>query len=75
MTAKKALKTDPANRRSPAERPNTNSKTCEWVTVMDSDMTCAVGTQMRSRLTFDVRGRRSGEAAKGTCKRSFWASG
>ena len=56
MTAKKALKTDPANRRSPAERPNTNGKTCEWVTVMDSDMTCAVGTQMRSRLTAKVSG-------------------
>jgi len=25
------------------------------------------------RLTFDVRGRRSGEAAKGTHKRSLWA--
>ncbi|CAM6606498.1 Plasmid mobilization protein [Citrobacter freundii] len=24
-------------------------------------------------LTFDVRGRRSGEAAKGTRKRSLWA--
>jgi len=24
-------------------------------------------------LTFDVRGRRSGEAAKGTHKRSLWA--
>ena len=25
------------------------------------------------RITFDVRGRRSGEAAKGTRKRSLWA--
>ena len=51
MKAKKALKTDPANRRSPAERPNTNGKTCEWVTVMDCNMTCAVGKRMRQRLT------------------------
>ncbi len=73
MTAKKALKTDPANRRSPAGRPRTSGKTCEWVTVMDCNMTCAVGKRMRQRLTFDVRGRRSGEAAKGTHKRSLWA--
>ena len=56
MKAKKALKTDPANRRSPAERPNTNGKTCEWVTVMDCNMTCAVGKRMRQRLTAKVSG-------------------
>ena len=56
MTAKKALKTDPANRRSPAERPNTNGKTCEWVTVMDCNMTCAVGKRMRQRLTDKISG-------------------
>ena len=56
MKAKKALKTDPANRRSPAERPNTNGKTCEWVTVMDCNMTCAVGKRMRQRLTDKVSG-------------------
>ena len=55
MKAKKALKTDPANRRSPAERPNTNGKTCEWVTVMDCNMTCAVGKRMRQRLTIRVQ--------------------
>ena len=31
-----------------------------------------IGISM-SGLTFDVRGRRSGEAAKGTRKRSLWA--
>jgi hypothetical protein len=29
--------------------------------------------RVSSRSTFDVRGRRSGEAAKGTRKRSLWA--
>ena len=42
------------NRRSPAERLNTSDKTCEWVTVLDDNMTCAMGTQMRKRLTAKV---------------------
>ena len=29
--------------------------------------------EIRSGLTFDVRGRRSGKAAEGTHKRSLWA--
>ena len=44
------------NRRSPAERLNTSDKTCEWVTVLDDNMTCAMGTQMRKRLTDKISG-------------------
>ena len=54
MTAKKALKTDPANRRSPAKRLSNDPATCEWVTVMDCNMTCAMGKRMRKRLTDKV---------------------
>ena len=44
------------NRRSPAERLNTNGRTCEWVTAADGHMTCAVGKRMRERLTAKVSG-------------------
>ena len=44
------------HRRSPAERLNNDPATRAWVTVIDDDMTCAVGTQMRSRLTAKVSG-------------------
>ena len=42
-------------------------ETCEALEQVAARMKRVMG------LTFDVRGRRSGEAAKGTHKRSLWA--
>ena len=43
------------------------------ITKLSRVLMCGIDIRLGWWLTFDVRGRRSGEAAKGTHKRSLWA--